>query len=368
MKILFNCSNNSVGGAVQNAVNFIKIAITDKRNSYFFVVSKSVFCQISHLDFNKSNFIVASKPFFFNKSAIDVRLAEKKFEPDIIYTMAGPSFVFFKNFHYQGISDPYITHAENWVFFHNRKFFSSIKLLVSTIIKRYFSLLNTDLFLFQTSISQNKLKNKFLFKNIYSSIIPNAVSLSHLSGNDKMYRNFVKSPKIKYFLVPSALYPHKSLDLILKIINSLIISGKKDFIFLLTLDSLPSQFSSSSNVINLGSYKHEVVGEIYNIADYVFLPSVLETFSTTYIEAMYLNIPLITPDFDFVRCVCGEYPIYYDHFNQQKLFDLFSNILEPDYIPTFKSCENYSIINQQERYNMIVDLFDANNDKGVNSV
>ena len=53
--------------------------------------------------------------------AKEVKLSEKEFNPDIVYTMGGPSYFLFKSYHVMGISDPYITHAKILNFYENRR-------------------------------------------------------------------------------------------------------------------------------------------------------------------------------------------------------------------------------------------------------
>ena len=42
------------------------------------------------------------------------------------------------------------------------------------------------------------------------------------------------------------------------------------------------------------------------------MPSLLESFSGTYVEAMYYRIPIFTSGLDFAREVCGEGATYFD--------------------------------------------------------
>ena len=51
---------------------------------------------------------------------------------------------------------------------------------------------------------------------------------------------------------------------------------------------------------------------LYAGVDAVVLPSLLESFSGVYVEAMALGVPIITSDRDFAHVVCGDAAIYVD--------------------------------------------------------
>lgn len=55
----------------------------------------------------------------------------------------------------------------------------------------------------------------------------------------------------------------------------------------------------------VGRTPHSKLGDLYRRADAVFLPSFLESFSATYVEAMHFGVPLVTSDYGFAREVCG---------------------------------------------------------------
>ena len=52
--------------------------------------------------------------------------------------------------------------------------------------------------------------------------------------------------------------------------------------------------------------------ELYRNSDICFIPSVLETFSATYVEAMATGRPIVASDLDFAHAVCQESAVYFD--------------------------------------------------------
>ena len=66
------------------------------------------------------------------------------------------------------------------------------------------------------------------------------------------------------------------------------------------------------NVLNLGPLSLSRLAEEYLIADYVFLPTLLEASSAVFPESFYFQRPLITSDLDFARELCGDAALYVD--------------------------------------------------------
>lgn len=62
----------------------------------------------------------------------------------------------------------------------------------------------------------------------------------------------------------------------------------------------------------IGLVPHAELGDLYRRSAVVFLPSLLESFSATYIEAMHFGVPLVTSDLDFARDICGDAALYAD--------------------------------------------------------
>lgn len=118
MKLLFNCSTNIQGGAAQNAANFIISSVkNNNQNSscikYHFIISEPVKkildSQKCHL---KDYSLIQKSPSKSFVSRNEIKSIERKFCPDIVYTMAGPAYVKFNSKHIMGCSNPYVIFAD----------------------------------------------------------------------------------------------------------------------------------------------------------------------------------------------------------------------------------------------------------------
>ena len=64
--------------------------------------------------------------------------------------------------------------------------------------------------------------------------------------------------------------------------------------------------------INLGPEMMDKVPNLYKACHGLFLPTLLESFSGTYIECMQFQKPIFTSDRDFSKDVCGDCAYYFD--------------------------------------------------------
>lgn len=314
MRVLFNCSVNVVGGAVQNAYNFIINALGDDAHEFLFVVSKEVADILHGAGYSDESVMVVDSParsVVARKMILDI---ERAFNPDVVYTMAGPTYVKFQGLHVMGVSDPYITHSDVTTFFVNRPIWKAGVFYFKEKAKGWYARLSANYFVFQTETSQSGFCNKFFLNKDKTSILPNAIGLD--LPEKAGFVNKSLGEKCRVF-VPSAYYPHKNIEIIIEIAALLKSRGDKRFFFILTVpfDSMVSrkinEMSLQGYISNIGPYSYREAANLYSSSDLVLVPSVLETFSTSYLEAIAFEKPLLVADKPFAREVCGEYAFYY---------------------------------------------------------
>lgn len=315
MKILFNCSVNVVGGAVQNAANFIKNAHFCVRNQYIFVVSLAVYEVLDRWQLIGDRVILVDSPSRSVKARRLVLKIEQEFRPDVVYTMAGPTYVNFKSYHVMGISDPYITHADFSSFIINRTIFKSFLFFLKELIKGVWARFEARYYLFQTHTSRDGFCKRFLLDKKRSGVVPNSVGENFLQCE---YTHLESSARKIRVFVPSAYYPHKNLEIIFEICIGLKkLKLDERFVFVTTAPK-GSEFSLkigslklNSMINNIGPYSYADAVALYLESDICFIPSVLETFSTSYLEAIAVGMPLVVSDKKFSREICGEYAFFY---------------------------------------------------------
>ena len=64
-------------------------------------------------------------------------------------------------------------------------------------------------------------------------------------------------------------------------------------------------------IINHGRLSQSELGEMYRRCQFCFLPTLLEVFSASTLEAMYYGLPIVATDFTFNRDVLADSALYY---------------------------------------------------------
>ena len=87
-----------------------------------------------------------------------------------------------------------------------------------------------------------------------------------------------------------------------------------NFRFVLTIPETRATFIPDeyrSHFVLLGPVDVSECPYLYQQADIMLLPSLLECFSATYPEAMRMEVPIITTDLEFAKGLCGDAACYY---------------------------------------------------------
>jgi glycosyltransferase involved in cell wall biosynthesis len=194
------------------------------------------------------------------------------------------------------------------------------------------SLKNADSFIVQTNQMKCCLKKLVNEKKI--SVAPNVIDLNNL-GNGINYIRDLKNGTLKLLFL-SRYYPHKNFELlpdICKLLREYPYSIK----ITLTLDPmnqnerkiLESLIDFEDIICNVGPVSRDKLRELYFEHNSIFLPSLLESYSANYVEAIYFNCLVLTSNKDFAKEICGKSAIYFDPLSPsdivKKIIYLFEN-------------------------------------------
>jgi glycosyltransferase involved in cell wall biosynthesis len=81
-----------------------------------------------------------------------------------------------------------------------------------------------------------------------------------------------------------------------------------------------SSYHLEDVIINVGRLSREDVLRYLMHSDALWLPTLVETLCLPYLEAMCCGIPILAPDLDFARYVCGEAALFYDPWNLESIY------------------------------------------------
>jgi glycosyltransferase involved in cell wall biosynthesis len=201
-------------------------------------------------------------------------------------------------------------------------------------LKRHFikELKKTQLVFCQTEVTKNRLRDIYGFSKkimVAGPSVPDSMRVIPVDEPVPAAFNGHEN-KLKLFC-PARYYPHKNLEILPELFSKFADELKNVSVFItLTPDQHPnakkllSKIASlglEKNIINLGLIPYEHIGGYYRNADALFMPSLLESFSTTYVEAMAAALPILTSDLDFARSACGDAADYFDPFSAEGVKD-----------------------------------------------
>ena len=335
-KILFNCTTNLLGGAVKNAALFIVSVQGNLDFNWCFAVSKPVYSLLLNYNVSLDNVIVfdesPSRNNFYRKKLINIA---DDYSVDVIYTMAGPSYVNFKQFHVMGISNPYITHVDLQGLVIGKNIGEILKVIALTIYQSYYTL-KANRWVFQTEESRKGFLFRFFKSRTNTIVIRNAIGNDFIDYFASKVENKIDVNNKVSILCPAAPFMHKSLHLIPDIAYSLKQICDIEFCFILTIDQSNAlwerikqksiDLSIEKCITTIGSFSYKQAVTLYANSDIVFVPSILETFSASYLEAFASNNPLVVADKGFARDICGNAAVYVDPTNAVESAKIFYNL------------------------------------------
>ena len=181
------------------------------------------------------------------------------------------------------------------------------------ILKRaavFYSLAHdTDMIWVETEDCKKELQKLLQKKKIV--VVPNEVH-----GVFRHFEPVVKSAGEPFeWLFPAANYPHKNFALLRAMLQKMPVQARHRFSVTLPAEQFESCFGKEAAhpaLRNLGPMPPEKLAEHYALADGVFLPSVAELFSATWLEAFATDRPLLCADIASARTVCGNAAHYFD--------------------------------------------------------
>ena len=169
----------------------------------------------------------------------------------------------------------------------------------------------------QTPVAKEALERLYRLPNV--AIVPNAVSLDNLDTTGEQRFALPAGRKLLYL---TYYYPHKNLEILMDVAVK-IRELRRDYRIILTIAA--NQHKNAARllqeihdrdlgeiIVNVGPVAMADVPSLYRSCDGLLMPTLLESFSGTYVEAMFHGIPIFTSDLDFAKGVCGEAACYFD--------------------------------------------------------
>lgn len=196
----------------------------------------------------------------------------------------------------------------------------------------------SDYILAQTLTAKNRLIKYYNINKDKIFIAPNAISLNNFNKEVEK-SNFLEkaTSDLASFkcLCLSVYYPHKNIESLLDVAD-LIKENQYNIQIFITISK--NENSKAKKIleeieirglqkilINLDRIPMGKIAYIYSKVDALLLPTILESFTGTYVESMFFKKKIITSDMDFAREICKYNTWFFDPDNP---LDILNKILE----------------------------------------
>lgn len=201
------------------------------------------------------------------------------------------------------------------------------------LLKRDFG--KPDIVIAQTDYIKSRLSELYELNDI--RVINNAVTLN---SPDVTNANSITLPHGVRLVYPTVYYPHKNLEVLIELAE-LIRLKDLDYRIVTTvnpvsdasrnfLDSIAER-ELQNIIVNIGQIPLDQMRNLYVQGDALLMPTLLESFSIVYLEAMHFKLPIFTSDMWFAHSVCDAAATYFDPFDAKdilaKVEEVMSNSL-----------------------------------------
>jgi glycosyltransferase involved in cell wall biosynthesis len=325
MKILVNATTITVGGGVQAAVSFVEYVakLDSSSTSFVFALSTAAYKTITPDVRSDPRIRVfegsMAHPLKGRQLRLELLKLEENFEPDLIYSVGFPSYVVFKNPEAGRYTNPWEICSLPTAWSH-LPFTERIVRKLKSLYRLHWAK-HARYFETQTEIAKAGIVRKLRVDPERVFVLPNSVNPRFLEAGRSTKRSSPRrgAPRI---LCLSAAHRHKNLTLIPEVAAILEWKYRLTGTFVVTLPRDSELWRSiareaarhrvSRLIENVGPLNLEGCVQQYRETDCLFLPTLAEIFSATYLEAMAMQVPIVTTDLDFVHTICHDAAVYYD--------------------------------------------------------
>ena len=197
---------------------------------------------------------------------------------------------------------------------------------------------NVNHLITQTKVQLNKLQEVYpdqIQKIKRKSIITPSTPDFQINSKGEIHNiQLLDSSRIN-LLCLSRYYPHKNIEILLDL-AVIFKKSKSPFNIILTISPEHGKraghlirrirkYKLSDYITNIGEISPFSLTKIMDCVDAIILPSLIESYSLIFIEAMFFHKPIFTSDLDFAREVCKNAAFYFNPFNAENIFNVISS-------------------------------------------
>jgi len=323
VRILVLAHQLRAGGGKVTCINLLKSILTiDNQNTYYLVVPDDPDYRelrledtVKEVRYYKGKFGYPGLVLF---DVITRHLYVREFKPDLIWAMGGFGLHHPPCSQAVSVQYPHLMYENEemeWI-----DWFTKIKL---SYLRYQFKtqLPKTDLVIFQTQTMEARCLGKYQYCG--RTLVTYKGISGFLDPRDSSMPPALQplGDKFKLFYL-TRYYPHKGLEILVELMDQYR-DVLPDVVLVITIEAkqhgnarqLLAEIEGKGlqdRVVNAGYLKQSQLAGFFRSCDCLVMPTRLESFSGTYLEAMHYGIPILTSDLDFAREICGPAALYFD--------------------------------------------------------
>lgn len=340
MRILVNTISTKKisGGAFQISQNFLLKSLEHRDIEWYYITSQDL-DEVIGLQFNDIRniryFVFPTQPDFkhtYEKVKRQIRQLELQIKPDVVYSVAAPSYFTFEATEVMRFTNPLVTHPNKYskstqTWKERIKTWLYCKNQIRLMKKAHFFITQTE------TTKQGILRITGEHENhvrVVNNVLPAA------------FKNMDNTPIVEDDWINIACVgnpvPHKNFDILPDVLNELKRLGIKNVRFHTTipldhplnnkLEKRLVELGMMENWRNHGRVSQKELGAMYQRCQLCFLPTLLEVFSASTVEAMYFNLPIVATDFPFNTEVLADGCLYYGPKNAKEAAQQFAKLIQ----------------------------------------
>lgn len=324
MRILVNTVSTKKisGGAFQISQNFLLKTLEHRDVEWYYITSQDLDDVIGE-QFNnirgKRYFSLPTQPDFkhtYAKVKKQIKLLEQQIKPDVVYSITAPSYFTFEATEVMRFTNPLVTHpnkysksTQTWI--ERIRTWLYCKNQVRLMKKAHFFITQTE------TTKQGILRITGLPENhvcVVNNVLPS------------VFKQMDNTPIVEDDFINIACVgnpvPHKNLDILPDVLIELKRLGIENVRFHTTipfdhplnnkLKKHLNELGMMKNWKNYGRISQKELGAMYQRCQLCYLPTLLEVFSASTVEAMYFNLPIVATNFSFNTEVLADSSLYYE--------------------------------------------------------
>ena len=308
-----------MGGSLQASVAFIAEATNDPTIDWRFLISPEVEDQLQRfsIDTTGEKFTVLESPAKNRQTRSRMQAMVAKVQPQAVFTFFGPTYVKLPAPHLMGVADGWITHSSTIAMRRKSGLRAWLRFILLFLYKRHWYK-RADRWVVEAECARVGMKKRFFIEPESVDIVSNSYSKA-FAANCELSPDL--SGRLRILFI-SAYYPHKNFEIIPQVaaaIKQMAPSLDIEFVITIAKDSeadhalseQAQRLSVSDYLVNVGPVPVSEAPALYRSCHLVFMPSLLETFSAIYPEAMISGLPIVTTDLDFAHSICQDAAVYY---------------------------------------------------------